>query len=137
MHVYLQLQTTLIQNTRNDSLQWTFLPMTDKRHNDKRHSSSTNGIQILCQNVANYLTIMLCCVLITENQENLQQMTLKTYTQTNGKVYLNESLINEWSWKHFGKWRNCSLLTISSYATLFSKVVFCLDASKSLHAGKG
>ena len=37
------------------------------------------------------------------------------------KISINEGTIMETSWKHFGKWRNCSFWAISPFANMFSK----------------
>ena len=40
------------------------------------------------------------------------------------------------SWKHCGKRRNCSFWAISSFVTIFSKVVCCRCVRKRLYEGK-
>ena len=54
----------------------------------------------------------------------LQQTTLKSSRQKNGNS-INENNFIKKSWKHLGKWRNCSLQAISPFIIMLSKGVCC------------
>ena len=53
------------------------------------------------------------------------------------KILTNGDTIFWLSWKHCGKRRYCSLRAISSYPTMFSKVVCCWYVKMSIYEVKG